>query len=459
MEIAVTVVESASKTTAEMLRFLKLHGPEATVSQADPDAPQVLLQLRAAFKFGQLTQAAQEPRRAGEKLRKEVAFEGMAFLKTAQFALFSDSGEELLTWVVRRRPQPEHEAIHEVRYDAVLPLDYFTWAGGRDVMDVKVREGEDVVVVRAVGPGMLPLGLEAVLKGRGPKKTLAKDAKKSSSARKRQKKQRIGTMPFPPVIERALQQLQYVLAEMQYLGPLRSPPRRYYVATGAGLEAADEFLPFVLRDRGDEAVWYCPPQQLVPEEQGLTVALDNWLSYLRTGEARTAPSEEEVSVATTKGVLAEVALRSVSGVESHALADSGFGYSQVLPILVRGLLTDRGNTIVVEQPELHLNPGLQVKLAEFLVGLVSAGKQVVVETHSEHIVNAVRTMTAEAEREVPQATVFFLDIVEGRPEIRELSIREDGTVDGWPQTFFGEAANLAGRLLRAQRRFAERGPE
>jgi predicted ATPase len=93
-----------------------------------------------------------------------------------------------------------------------------------------------------------------------------------------------------------------------------------------------------------------------------------------------------------------------------------------------------------------------VRLAEFVVGLGRAGKQVILETHSEHIVNAIRVLAAESSDPV-ECGVFFIDTSDGVPRIVSLTVAEDGTVSGWPRGFFGEAALLRGRLLRAQQRF------
>ena len=190
-------------------------------------------------------------------------------------------------------------------------------------------------------------------------------------------------------------------------------------------------------------------------------ALAQWLCYLRTGEELScAETGGELKVSALKNVLVELEVKSSVGKEVYPLADSGFGYSQVLPILVRGLLTPRDGTLIIEQPELHLNPALQVRLAKFLVNMARAGKQVVVETHSEHLVNSIRVLCAEDETGTlaNDSGIFFLDIVEGLPVVRELSIQSDGTVAEWPQNFFGEAASLTGRLLRAQKRLYKLRP-
>ncbi|WP_371418295.1 AAA family ATPase [Anabaena sp. UHCC 0253] len=139
----------------------------------------------------------------------------------------------------------------------------------------------------------------------------------------------------------------------------------------------------------------------------------------------------------------------------YSLADSGFGYSQVLPIVVKGLQAKPGSVLIVEQPELHLNPALQVRLASFFVAMMRADKQILIETHSEHIVNAIRVITAEDEsgKLAGKCGIFFIDAESEIPVIHELSIKSDGTIPDLPKHFFGEAISLSGRLLRAQRRF------
>ena len=212
----------------------------------------------------------------------------------------------------------------------------------------------------------------------------------------------------------------------------------------------------MLRDRAEDRVTnVLPGAGTEITRQPLGKALDGWVHYLRTGESGSPSESAEVLLSTTKQVLVQISVKSPSNSEGYALADSGFGYSQVLPILVRGLLADAGSTFIVEQPELHLNPSLQVRLAEFFVSMVRGGKQVLIETHSEHLVNAIRVLAAEDETGAlsQKSRIYFIDTSLPRPVLRNLSVEKDGTIPDWPRYFFGEAVELTGRLLRAQKRF------
>lgn len=187
--------------------------------------------------------------------------------------------------------------------------------------------------------------------------------------------------------------------------------------------------------------------------ESLVRALNSWLYYFRSGHRVDQPDKVgEIEIHATKGVLLELRLRGQFGEQRHALADSGFGYSQVLPILVRGLLANPGDILIVEQPELHLHPALQVRLAGFFVEMVRLGKQVLLETHSEHLVNAIRVLAAEDRSGTisKNCGILFVDVMDKVPHIRQLEVQPDGTIPEWPNSFFGDALELSSRLFLAQ---------
>ena len=263
--------------------------------------------------------------------------------------------------------------------------------------------------------------------------------------------------PLPLLIREVINDLSAEFKSIHYLGPLRSPAKRFYLTNldiTPRLDAAGDFLPYVLRDRGEAIVTYFPPRGDHEIRGPLKGAVDAWLFYLRTGESRIHERERytpEIDFTSVREVLLELTVQSFGG-ESHALADSGFGYSQLLPIVVAGLLASYGQTIAIEQPELHLNPGLQVRMAEFLQSLARTGKTVLIETHSEHIINTLRVLAAEDATGAFSSgcSILFLDTERGMPLLRRLEIQNDGNVPEWPRSFMGEAMHLSARLLRAQ---------
>ena len=79
------------------------------------------------------------------------------------------------------------------------------------------------------------------------------------------------------------------------------------------------------------------------------------------------------------------------------LTSVGVGVSQVLPVLLLCLLAEPGTLVILEQPELHLHPRLETLLADFLLACARAGRQLLVETHSAHLVNRLRYHIAKDE--------------------------------------------------------------
>jgi hypothetical protein len=314
-------------------------------------------------------------------------------------------------------------------------------------MDVDEDDGKNVTV-GAILSGTLPSGI------------IAKPKVGQTKEKQAEVKVRVQFFPLPPQISLSMYHLRKALEAIHYLGPLRSPAKRYYIVNTSefipSLDPAGELLPNLLLAKPDSDVTHLPPGKSQVVTEKLVPALAQWLCYLRTGEELScADTIGELKVSALKNVFVELEVKSPARDKVYPLADSGFGYSQVLPILAHGLLTPVDGTLILEQPELHLNPALQVRLSNFLVHMARAGKQVVVETHSEHIVNSIRVLCAEDETGelAKDSVIFFLDIVQGSPVKRDLSIQSDGTVTEWPQDFFGEAASLTGRLLRAQKRF------
>jgi len=125
--------------------------------------------------------------------------------------------------------------------------------------------------------------------------------------------------PFPPLIRSIVANLSRDLERIHYLGPLRSPAKRYYMTnmeSVPSMDASGDFLPYVLRDLREQVVAYVPPRTqpkpgLQPMHRPLYVALDEWMHYIRTGDRRQEGQRlKEIEVSSTKDVLLEFTLNS-----------------------------------------------------------------------------------------------------------------------------------------------------
>jgi ABC-type dipeptide/oligopeptide/nickel transport system ATPase component len=112
----------------------------------------------------------------------------------------------------------------------------------------------------------------------------------------------------------------------------------------------------------------------------------------------------------------------------------GTGISQIIPVLVLCLSAQPGSTILLEQPELHLHPKLQQLLADFLVQMTAAGRQIILETQSEYMVTRIRRHVVEDSLEPGEVSIVFSQSG-GKFISRE--VRNDGSLnDDWPEEFF-----------------------
>lgn len=152
--------------------------------------------------------------------------------------------------------------------------------------------------------------------------------------------------------------------------------------------------------------------------------------------------------------------------ESAELNAVGVGVSQVLPVVMQCLLAQPGQSLViVEQPELHLHPRLEQTLADFFLACVRSGRQIIIETHSEHLVNRLRLRIAEdmTDEVAGLVKVVFAEQRDGVTTYREPSIDNYGSAqtgesaEDWPEGFLDLTLDEARRLLQAanERRIRE----
>jgi predicted ATPase len=118
----------------------------------------------------------------------------------------------------------------------------------------------------------------------------------------------------------------------------------------------------------------------------------------------------------------------------------GFGFSFALPVILAVLTAPKGHLVIVENPEAHLHPRGQAEMGKFLALAASGGIQILIETHSDHVLNGVR-LAVKQEKIAPEKTkIIFIgsykDGAKQRPYVAEPQIDKDGRIDEWPKDFF-----------------------
>ena len=121
--------------------------------------------------------------------------------------------------------------------------------------------------------------------------------------------------------------------------------------------------------------------------------------------------------------------------------NTGFGISYVLPILVDGLLAPEGSMLVIENPEAHLHAKSQSNIGYFLGKMASAGVRIVLETHSEHIVNGIRraVVTPQIHLGPDDVNIYYFKSNDDKSiNHQKITIDSEGNLSDFPLDFFDQ---------------------
>lgn len=171
---------------------------------------------------------------------------------------------------------------------------------------------------------------------------------------------------------------------IDFIAPLRHNPERNYLIRGNvdSVGITGENAPMLLAKIQDDKIWsdmFCPfDKNNVSNEKGQCYLsyhdlLQQWMTYLELGDIELKGNGSFVEL-------------NISG---HSIADVGFGVSQTFPILLQGICMCPDQTLLLEQPEIHLHPQMQLGMADFLITLAKHERNIILETHSDHIVNRI----------------------------------------------------------------------
>ena len=186
------------------------------------------------------------------------------------------------------------------------------------------------------------------------------------------------------------------------------------------------------------------------ETMPLSEVVSRWGQYLGIFDGlQIVTSEKYGTLVKVKGTMDGTSI-------SPDLTNVGVGVSQVLPILVLCVAMPIGGCALIEQPELHLHPSVQSRLAVFFAACAESGRQVVLESHSEHLVNRTRLMVACDELRADDVSLVFVERDEYGATAAPIKIRADGALERWPRGFLDETERVLAALMRA--RSKSRGP-
>jgi predicted ATPase len=133
----------------------------------------------------------------------------------------------------------------------------------------------------------------------------------------------------------------------------------------------------------------------------------------------------------------------------------GFGITYILPVLVALLSAKREALVLLENPEAHLHPQGQVRIGELIAMTAASGVQVLLETHSDHVLNGIRLAVHAGKIEPSQVKLQYFKRGETNgqacSEVLSPQIDRDGRIDQWPEGFFDEFDKSLEALLAPRR--------
>lgn len=131
----------------------------------------------------------------------------------------------------------------------------------------------------------------------------------------------------------------------------------------------------------------------------------------------------------------------------------GFGISYVLPIIVSGLIAEKGSMLIVENPEAHLHPSGQSRIGQFLAQMAASGLQVIVETHSEHVINGIRIAILKnmISNESVFINFFSMDEKSRQPRIEHINLDKNAELSDWPYGFFDQEEKDLAEIFKGRR--------
>ncbi|MFM2045031.1 MAG: hypothetical protein RLY86_3607 [Pseudomonadota bacterium] len=227
-------------------------------------------------------------------------------------------------------------------------------------------------------------------------------------------------------VARILRNLHYITAE-------RVGPRETYPlvdpAIGAVVGPTGEFTAGLLHLKKEERV---------AETLILTGETPTLLGQVKLRMQQFFPGSDLQVTPIPAANAVSLGLRTSPETDFHRPMHVGFGLTQILPILVACLSARPGDLILIENPEVHLHPFGQAMMGQFLAQVAQAGVQVIMETHSDHVLNGVRR-AVKAGMKPEAVTLYFLRPRQAdRTQMVSPRLDADGNVDHWPDGFFDQ---------------------
>lgn len=225
------------------------------------------------------------------------------------------------------------------------------------------------------------------------------------------------------------------LQDMSYLCANRIGPRETYAINPSDdghdfdVGCEGEYTPWFLYKHGEAEVQEALRRGKNPQVRRQVEA---WLDHLFPGAGYDVQPVAGANLVALK-------MRTDNQADFHRPQNVGYGVTHVLPILAVCLAAQKDNIVMIENPETHLHPSAQAEIGYFAAEVAATGVQVLMESHSDHVLNGIRRAVHDgklAPRDV--AIHFFTSRQSKGPQVLSPVVNAKGQLDNWPEGFFDQ---------------------
>lgn len=232
----------------------------------------------------------------------------------------------------------------------------------------------------------------------------------------------------------------------EYISAERLGPRRYYDDLGEGryvptqIGSKGEYAASSLYALGSESDFKVYGNMKNPNESSerLELQVNAWMSEISPGIRVKAIPNLDSDVMGLR-----YSQPSIMGEESTNAVNMGFGVSYVLPVIIALLKARKGDLLILENPEAHIHPKGQRQIGELIAKAAANGVQIIMETHSDHILNGIRISVKYGQIRPEQVKLNYFYVCEDdagmiKHDMTSPEILSDGSLSVWPDGFFDE---------------------
>jgi predicted ATPase len=229
--------------------------------------------------------------------------------------------------------------------------------------------------------------------------------------------------------------LSDLISNLTYLSADRLGPQETYIVSTPELHKT-------VGSRGERTAWiiehkdnYKPLKKLLLEAAPpiLPRQVEAWMNEFFPGITLQVEPVPNANLVT-------LGIRTSNSTKFHRPQNVGYGISHVLPIVTACLGARQGDLIMIENPEAHLHPAGQAKMGEFLARSANADLQIILETHSDHVLNGIRKSVKNGIIDPSRVAVHFFSRRDDSENAQVMSplINKKGNLDQWPKGFFDQ---------------------